>query len=101
MSKSGSDPEGSDAFARLTEAVERVLGRVRDLEGRVRDAEARSVELEAMLTRFTSDEGAPSKMLERLNRLEDENGEMNRRLEAARGAVDRLLARIRFLEEKR
>lgn len=101
MSKSGSDPTGTDAFARLTTAVDRALARVRELEGRVRDAEARSGELEGMLSRFTADEGAPSEMLERLSRLEAENGEMNGRLEAARGAVDRLLARIRFLEEKR
>jgi predicted RNase H-like nuclease (RuvC/YqgF family) len=100
VSRSGSERTGGEAFAALTAAVERALERIRELEGRVRDAESRSSELGAMLERFNADEEAPAQMVERLGRLEEENREMKRRLEAGRGAVDRLLARIRFLEEK-
>jgi predicted RNase H-like nuclease (RuvC/YqgF family) len=100
MSRSGSERTGREAFATLAAAVERALERIRELEGRVSDAESRSGELGAMLERFNADEEAPARMLERLGRLEEENREMRRRLEAGRGAVDRLLARIRFLEEK-
>lgn len=100
MSRPGASPAAA-AFAGLEEAVGRAIGRVRELEDELRAAEVRRRELEALLKRFTADDAEPSRMLDHLRRLEAENGEMRSRLEDGRAAVERLLARIRFLEEKR
>ena len=44
------------------------------------------------------DEGEADRILTRLHTLEEENGDMRHRLEQGREGVDRLLAKIRFLE---
>ena len=42
----------------------------------------------------------PGALVERLTDLESRNRELNERLEEGREGVERLLARIRFLEEQ-
>lgn len=99
-----SRPEDSpdrQAFHELEQAVGRLLERCRRLELATQAAEARAGEMEGLLRRFTADEGAPSRLVERLHRLEEENGDMRDRIETGRAGVERLLARIRFLEEQR
>lgn len=61
-------------------------------EGRVRD-------LEGLLARFARGEEDPAGLARRLEGLREENDELRRRLTEGAEGVDRLLARIRFLEE--
>jgi hypothetical protein len=63
-------------------------------------AEEKSEELEELLKRFTGHEVAPSDMVSRLRALEEENEDLRSRLEQGREGVERLLAKIRFLENQ-
>jgi predicted RNase H-like nuclease (RuvC/YqgF family) len=103
VSKPGDDDKQPEraAFKRLDRSVGRALGRLRELQARAEEAEGRAAELGELVKRFTKDEGEPSRMLTRLRNLEHENAELRSRLERGREAVERLLARIRFLEEQR
>jgi predicted nuclease with TOPRIM domain len=64
-------------------------------------AEERSEELEELLRRFTGHEVEPAQILARLRKLEEENADLRTRLEQGREGVERLLAKIRFLENQR
>jgi predicted RNase H-like nuclease (RuvC/YqgF family) len=104
VSKSGvADEAGSDrqAMARLEAAVGRALKQLESLRSRADGAEARVRDVEALLRRFTRGDDDPARLLERLRIAERENGELRDRLDRGREGVERLLARIRFLEEKR
>lgn len=99
-----SKPEGSGgapdelAFEVLERAVTRALAHIEALEERLVATESRSAELSEVVKRFTGDEGEADRILTRLQVLEDENGDLRQRLEQGRDGVDRLLAKIRFLE---
>ncbi len=102
MSKSadnGEAPEQS-AFAALEGAVAQALGRITDLTERAHAAEGRSAELSELVQRFTGDEAEAGRMLTRLKRLEDENVDLRQRLDRGRAGVERMIARIRFLESQ-
>jgi hypothetical protein len=71
------------------------------LTDRARTAESRTGELEALLARFSSGEEDPGAYVEKLRTLEEENADLRGRIEQGREAAQRLLARIRFLEEQR
>ena len=103
MSNTGGSVEPSDraALAELESAVGGLLDRLSDVSDRAEEAEGKSEELEELVKRFTGDDAAPSRMLTRLERLEQENQDLRGRLQKGRAGVDRLLAKIRFLEEKR
>lgn len=89
-----------EAFDRLETAVEAALTRIETLQSELRTSREKSVEMETLLRKFTGGEEAPSSLLSRLQRLEDENGVLTERLRKGRDGVQRLLARIRFLEEQ-
>ena len=99
-----SKPEGSSsapdelAFEVLERAVTRALAHIVALEERLASTEARSAELGEVVKRFTGDEGEADRILTRLQVLEEENGDLRQRLDQGREGVDRLLAKIRFLE---
>ena len=95
----GDTPE-TDAFRRLERAVDGALARVETLKGDLRAAHARNRELEALLKRFTGGQEDAADLMGRVQRLEDENGVLTERLRKGRDGVQRLLARIRFLEEQ-
>ena len=95
------------AFARLEGAVARLLERLEvesdraSAEGARADAaEARTAELSELVKRFTGDEEEAGRMMSRLRGLEQENADLRARLERGRDGVDRMLARIRFLENQ-
>lgn len=90
-----------EVFEGLESAVGRALERIRDLERQLEEARGRVTELEELLRAFEAGEGSPAEMKRRLDRLERDNGVMHERLERGRDAAERLLARIRFLEEQR
>lgn len=102
MSKSGDNggaPE-KKAFDALERAVAETLDRLEAMTDRVAAAEARSEELGEVVKRFTGDEGEAGRILTRLKDLEDENLDLRSRLEQGREGVDRMLAKIRFLENQ-
>lgn len=100
-----SQPEGNGerpdaAFARLEGAVGQLLDRLARVRGRAEAAEARNAELTQLVQRFTGDEEDAGQLLTRLKRLEEENAELRGRLDQGRAGVERMIARIRFLENQ-
>lgn len=91
----------SAALKRLDQAVADAVSQVGDLRGRVQAAEARSKELEGLLQRFDAGGENPGDYVERVHVLEAENVDLRARIHEGREAVERLLSRIRFLEEQR
>ena len=103
MSRSvDSQPDGAvSAFNAVEAAVERALTRLRQSEAHAQAADERSAELETLLERMASGEESPAQMSDELTRLQKENADLRERLDQGRAGVERLLARIRFLEEQR
>jgi predicted nuclease with TOPRIM domain len=102
-----SKPEAKDqsadraALRRLESAVGEALGVLADARRRARVAEEHNAELEEVVHRFTADEGEANLVLSRLRGLEEENADMKVRLARGREGVERLLARVKFLEGQR
>jgi chromosome segregation ATPase len=88
------------AFSRLQRAVGEAGARIEKLRRDLGEARKRGEEIEGLLQKFTGGEEDPASMLARLRVLEAENQDLRARLEKGRDGVDRLLARIRFLEEQ-
>jgi predicted RNase H-like nuclease (RuvC/YqgF family) len=93
-------PEAA-ALVALERAVEEALARLRDALERATVAEARTAELQRIVERVTGDSGEARRLVGTLGSLEEENGELRRRVEEGRAGVERLLAKIRFLEDQR
>jgi predicted nuclease with TOPRIM domain len=89
------------ALQRLEGAVGVTLARLAELRGKTRAAEARCAELEEVVRRFTGQQGEATLVLTRLRSLEAENADLRARMDKGREGVERLLARIRFLEGQR
>jgi chromosome segregation ATPase len=95
----GAHPERA-AFAALERAVGHTLDRLEGLNGRLARAEENGAELEELLRRFTGHEVEPGEIVARLRLLEEENLELRSRVDEARAGIERLLAKIRFLEDQ-
>lgn len=102
MSKPGDDggPPEKVAFDALERAVSQLLGHLEEMDERLSASESRSVELGEVVQRFTGEEGEADLILTRLHSLEEENADLRGRLQQGREGVDRLLAKIRFLENQ-
>ncbi len=103
MSKPGDNGERpeEEALTVLEAAVAKAVEQLSHMTRRVEDAEAKSTELEEVVKRLTGDVGEASRLLSRLQRLEDENLDLRERLHQGRDGVERLLAKVRFLENQR
>ncbi len=103
MSNNGDSGEHADraALKKLETVVGQALERLTALQSRAESAEAKAAEFEELLKRFSADGGAADRLLTRLKSLEEENEDLRERLGRGREGVDRVLARIRFLEEQR
>ena len=103
MSNKEGDDERSDrtALTDLEGAVSGLLDRLAAVSARAEDAEGKSGELEELVKRFTGDGAEAGRMLSRLKGLEEENQDLRSRLETGRDGVDKVLAKIKFLEEQR
>ena len=103
MSNIGGNGEQTDrtALTALESAVGGLLDRLSDVSARAVEAEGKSEELEVLVKRFTGDDAEAGRMLTQMKGLEDENKDLRGRLKTGRAGVDRLLAKIRFLEEQR
>ena len=106
MSSSGSSKQRTSkgvapgkAVARLEKAVTAALARVELLEGEVVRMNAQGEELEDLLEGVSSGEGGPREMIAKLHILEEENRDLRRRLVEGLEGVDRLLSKVKFLEE--
>ena len=82
----------------LEESVVRALAEMDRLRGELDQSQQRAGELETLLGNFRVGDDNPADMKARLNRLEAENRELYERIARGREGVERLLARIRFLE---
>lgn len=89
-----------EAFAVLERAVGRMLDGLAHMRKRVEAAEARSAELDELVRRFTGNQVETDGLLARLKQLEDDNMDLRGRLDEGRAGIDRLLAKIRFLENQ-
>jgi hypothetical protein len=85
----------------LQEAVVASLAEIERLRERASHAETQGAELDEMLRGVTAGEQSPREMIDRLGVLEEENRDLRERLFEGRTTVDRLLARIQFLEDQR
>jgi chromosome segregation ATPase len=89
-----------EAFAELERAIDVALDRLAQIAGRLHAAEAKSDELGEVVKRFTGDDADGQRILTRLGRLEEENADLRARLAEGRAGIDRLLAKIQFLENQ-
>ena len=92
-------PDASETFARLESAVRRLIRQSAELRAELRLARERNRELMELLGPVAEGEASPESVLERLRAAEDERHEFQQRLERGREVVERMMARIRFLEE--
>lgn len=95
----GDQPERA-ALDALEGAIGDVLDRLTWLHERVALSKDKSEELEELLRRFTGNEVDAGQIVDRLRSLEAENADLRNRIDQSRAGVDRLLAKIRFLESQ-
>jgi predicted nucleic acid-binding Zn-ribbon protein len=101
-----SKPEGNgarpaqEAFAALETAVGRALERLDTMTRRAEAAEKKSAELNDIMRRFTGNPEEAGDLLTRLKTLEDENEDLRVRIGRGREGVERLMARVRFMENQ-
>ena len=93
-------PRDRQPLDELERAVGDMLDRLAWMNERMSLAEEKSEELEELLRRFTAHEVEPSDMVSRLRKLEAENADLRSRVDQARAGVERLLAKVRFLENQ-
>jgi len=98
LASEGVSPE--QAVERLESAVNAQIKQVERLRDEVVRMRAEGEALEGLLKGVTSGKEGPRELLEKLQILEEENGDLRSRLDEGRAGVERLLARVKFLEEK-
>ena len=103
MSNPAGNGEGLEqaAFIELERIVDAALRHLGEVTRRAEMAEDRNAEFEALIKRFAGDEGDAGQVLHRLAELEEDNENMRSRLEAGQVSVDKLIAKIRFMEERK
>ena len=87
------------ALADLDGAVGRILTELEVLRGRLKESEKRTGDVEELLRRFTKGDVDPGSLQGSVEQLRSENSELRERIEQGRAGVEKILARIRFLEE--
>lgn len=100
MSSKESDRNGK-AFGDLNAAVEQALGELKRLREKAARVESRNIELEELLKGIAAGTESPAEMAHQLKSLTEENKDLRNRLDQGRESVDRLLTRIRFLEDQK
>jgi signal transduction histidine kinase len=98
--KPAREPSEAQAFARLEAAVEEAVSRLGQLREDLREAQAQSRKMQETLRGLTGGDGDPLSLVDRLQELEAGNRDLLERLSKGRAGVERLLARVRFLEEQ-
>lgn len=88
-------------WAHLELAVRRLLDEHQELQRRAHLAEGRARELETALKEMAGGQLDPIALAKRVDALEAENRDLKNRLDEARETVQRIIARIEFMEEER
>ena len=103
MSNRGADGSGGGGaeLDRLEEAVNRALAELRTVRDTAKEAEERAERNEQLLRQLADGRQDPAALADRVAQLEAENEDLRDRIGRGREAVDRILASIRFLEERR
>ena len=101
MSTVGADAAGNRpaGWSDLEEVVERLLVQHEGLRRRLRAAEARVRELEEALRGVSTGTLDPTAMASELEQLRHQNTDLEARMEEARARVERVVARLRFVED--
>ncbi len=86
---------------RLELAVRRLMDDYLQHRGRADAAEKRVMDLEATLKALSGGGPDPITLRERIAALETENGTLRERLLRARTEIERIMARLQFLEGQR
>ena len=94
-----SNGEPKDAFSALEGAIGEALQQLAAMTERAQAAERKSAELNELMSRLTGNPEEAGEVLTRLKMLEEENAVLRSRLERGRDGVERLLKKIRFLED--
>jgi len=94
------EPLERQALLRLEGAVGRLLGEMEALRARIRREEARVTEAEALMREVTQGVLDPADLERRVRELDAENADLRARIGEGKEGVERLLARIRFLEDQ-
>jgi len=89
-----------DPALRLAAAVGRAVEELDRARSRLAEAELRVRDLELLLARFARGEDDPVRLAARIRAVEEENRLLRERLEEGRAGVERLLSRVRFLENR-
>ena len=92
---------GDQALDRLEDAVERALAELETARRAAKEAEGRAERSEHLLRQLVDGRQDPAALADRVARLEAENEDLRDRIGRGREAVDRILASIRFLEDRR
>ena len=101
MSEPGDNAKASESgFQRLQEAVDRLLEELGRARSRADAAEAKTAEMARLVERFTGNEMEARELVSRLKSVEKENEDLRDRLNQGREGVERMIARIRFLESQ-
>lgn len=95
---SGQRPVRPGTWDRLELSVRRLMDDYQVLKARAASAEARSQELEATLASISGDGPDPIELNRRIVELEAENRHLLERLQSARAEIERIMARLQFLE---
>ena len=98
VASDGVSPE--QAVKRLENAVNAQIKQVERLRDEVVRMRAEGEALEGLLKGVTSGKEGPRELLEKIHIIEEENRDLRGRLDEGRVGVERLLARVKFLEEK-
>jgi len=109
-----SKPEGSgksvelEAFERLESAIARLVRSVEEsdrravsAESQVQEVKTQNTEMAGLVERFTESPTDAKDLMDRLKRLESENDDLRSRLDRGREGIERMITRIRFLENQR
>ncbi len=92
---------GSAELDRLAEAVDRLLAELSVARAAERKAGEQTERSEQLRRRLEDGRQDPVALAERVALLEAENEDLRDRIGRGREAVDRILASIRFLEDRR
>jgi predicted RNase H-like nuclease (RuvC/YqgF family) len=88
-------------FSDLNDAVEKALRELKRLREKSSRVEIKNAELEELLKGIAGGTQSPAEMAHNVKVLSNENQDLRSRLDQGRESVERLLTRIRFLEEQR
>lgn len=104
MSNSESSVSREDlqvALDALSSAAKGAESEIKRLRSALEKSKAKLKDQERLLSSIASGKESPSEMKERLSAAETQNEDLMVRLEQGRESVDRMLAKLRFLEEKK